>query len=258
VIIESLGSQERTNFLNGCLVESDTEFEKHAGRIKRRALVASIFLQILIVAALVLFPLLSKGKSIVVYNFTPAPPYHRGTVTEHREPSSRPGRAKPNPCRFCAPLLIPTTIPMVDHSDAAHSSDPGETAIPDTPHGPSLPGLLEFASHGDPPPFQPIEKNRPRAVQVSAGVQAAKLVRRIEPVYPYLAKTTRREGRVELRARISTDGRVESLEVIAGDPLLIQSALDAVQEWHYQPTLLNSEPVEVDTYITGIYTLRIP
>jgi protein TonB len=45
------------------------------------------------------------------------------------------------------------------------------------------------------------------------------------------------------------------LEVISGDPIFIQSALSAVREWRYRPTILNGRPVEVDTRITVIYTL---
>ena len=71
---QSPGLQEQANFLGACLVESDSEFEKRARKIKRRALVASILLQVLIVAALVLFPLLSKGQSITGYSYTPVPP----------------------------------------------------------------------------------------------------------------------------------------------------------------------------------------
>jgi protein TonB len=83
----------------------------------------------------------------------------------------------------------------------------------------------------------------------------AQLIRRVEPIYPPLAKQIQREGRVELRAIISTAGTIESLEVISGDPLLIQSALAAVREWRYRPTILNGRPIEVDTRITVIYTL---
>ena len=81
------------------------------------------------------------------------------------------------------------------------------------------------------------------------------LIRRVEPVYPSLAILTHREGRVELHAIISTDGSIQSLEVISGDPFLIQSALAAVREWRYRPTILNGQPVEVDTHVTVIYTL---
>ena len=47
------------------------------------------------------------------------------------------------------------------------------------------------------------------------------------------------------RAVISKDGTIQDLKVISGHPLLIPSALEAVKQWVYQPTLLNGEPVEV-------------
>jgi hypothetical protein len=28
-----------------------------------------------------------------------------------------------------------------------------------------------------------------------------------------------------------------------------------VQQWRYRPTILNAQPVEIDTYITVIYTM---
>ena len=49
--------------------------------------------------------------------------------------------------------------------------------------------------------------------------------------------------------------RWNSLQVVSGHPLLVQAALDAVRQWRYQPTLLNGEPVEVDTEIDVIFSL---
>ena len=43
--------------------------------------------------------------------------------------------------------------------------------------------------------------------------------------------------------------------VISGHPLLRQASLDAVKQWVYQPTLLNSQPVSVATTIDVIFTL---
>ena len=82
------------------------------------------------------------------------------------------------------------------------------------------------------------------------------LIQRVEPVYPPLARQTRREGQVELRAIISTDGTIQSLQVVSGDALFLRSAEDAVRQWRYHPTILNGQPVEIETYITVIYTLQ--
>ena len=82
------------------------------------------------------------------------------------------------------------------------------------------------------------------------------LIRRVEPVYPPLARQTHREGQVELHAIISTDGTIQSLQVVTGDALFLRSAVDAVTRWRYRPTVLNGQPVEIETYITVIYTLQ--
>jgi TonB family protein len=82
------------------------------------------------------------------------------------------------------------------------------------------------------------------------------LTHRVEPVYPRLAIQIHREGRVELHAIIATDGSIQSLQVVGGEPLFYQSALDAVRQWRYRATVLNGKAVEVDTSITVIYTMQ--
>lgn len=93
-------------------------------------------------------------------------------------------------------------------------------------------------------------------LRVGGNVQAAKLINRITPIYPPLARQTRISGTVRLHAIISKDGTIQQLEVVSGHPLLQQAALDAVRQWRYQPTLLNGEPVEVDTTIDVIFSLN--
>jgi protein TonB len=74
-------------------------------------------------------------------------------------------------------------------------------------------------------------------------------------VYPILPRQIGRGGRVELRAIIATDGTIQSLQVVSGDLLFYRSALDAVRQWRYRPTVLNGEPVEIDSFITVIYNI---
>ena len=95
----------------------------------------------------------------------------------------------------------------------------------------------------------------PQRIRVSGGVTAGNLLRRVEPVYPPLAKTARIQGQVVLHAVISKSGSIENLQVMSGHPMLVQSALDAVRQWKYKPYILNGEPVEVDTTVTVNYNL---
>jgi protein TonB len=101
-----------------------------------------------------------------------------------------------------------------------------------------------------PPPPPSVQKNvqTPR-IPVGSIVQAAKLIRQPKPIYPQPAKQVRIQGVVKLHALISKEGTIEDLKVVSGHPLLIPSALEAVKQWAYQPTLLNGVPVEVETDI---------
>jgi protein TonB len=108
--------------------------------------------------------------------------------------------------------------------------------------------LLIRPSDVAPPPDSP-------RLRIGGNVQATKLISQPKPVYPVEAKQARIQGKVSLLAAIAKDGTVANLVVISGDPLLVPSALEAVKQWVYQPTLLNGNPVEVETQIDVNYTL---
>jgi protein TonB len=75
------------------------------------------------------------------------------------------------------------------------------------------------------------------------------LVNKVIPTYPVVAIRAGIQGEVTLHAIIGRDGAIESLTVVKGHPLLINSARDAVLQWRYRPYILNGEPIEVETYI---------
>jgi protein TonB len=92
---------------------------------------------------------------------------------------------------------------------------------------------------------------------VGGNVQSAKLIKAPAPTYPAIAKSARIQGTVVLQAIIGKDGSIRNLKVLsAASPLLVSSAMDAVKQWVYRPTLLNQEPVEVITEITVNFALR--
>ena len=241
--------------LSSCLVEGDPQSEKRARRIKQRAVAISIVLQSLALVALVLFPLLTKGERLSLQYKTPICP--TAPIGNHKLSTTPPkhGAQIPRLCHFCAPPNIPPTIVNHDQSASTERDDSASDPIPGLPTSPGTPGgRIPTNPHPVlPPPGDPPQTVARRPVSELA--QMAQLIHRVEPIYPPLAKQIQHEGRVELRAIISTAGTIESLEVISGDPLLIPSALAAVREWRYRPTILNGRPIEVDTRITVIYTL---
>ena len=82
------------------------------------------------------------------------------------------------------------------------------------------------------------------------------IVNKVPPVYPPVAKLARVEGTVHLAAVIGPDGTMKELHTLGGPALLIQAAMDAVKQWVYKPTLLNGEPVSVETTIDVNFTLQ--
>ena len=87
-------------------------------------------------------------------------------------------------------------------------------------------------------------------IRVTQGVAQAGLIFKVDPEYPPVARTARIQGSVVLRAIIGTDGTVQQLQVVSGNPLLASPALNAVKNWRYRPYLVDGQLVEVETTVT--------
>lgn len=96
----------------------------------------------------------------------------------------------------------------------------------------------------------------PKRVPVTSTIEAAKLISRVQPIYPPIAIQARIQGNVVLHAIISKEGGVSELQVLSGHPLLVSAAIEAVRQWRYSPTLLSGQPVEVETTITVSFVLE--
>ncbi len=258
--VRGKSSEEGLGSLRGCLVEGDAEQRIRERRVRRRALTISIVLQSAVLAALILVPLFSKTPRIALADYVPVPPYHHPggpTRGDHRPPTP----PRPNldtQCIYCPPTRIPPQISTEDPG-VSSNQDPFGNGKPQGP-GDDTPclGCIDIGSQnrGPMPPQPPsTTQTNPRVIRMTR-LDPAMLIHRVEPIYPPLAKQTHREGRVELRAIIGTDGRIRSLQIVAGDPLFEQSAVEAVQQWRYKPTILNSQPVEIDTSIMVIYSMQ--
>ena len=123
------------------------------------------------------------------------------------------------------------------------------------------PYALKAQSEGSATAAQAAEaeaKAKGMRIRVGGNVQAAKIITKVQPVYPQSAKAAGAQGTVLLHAVVSKDGRPLSLQVLNSqvNPDLARAAVEAVSQWRYQPTLLNGEPVEIDTTIQINFTLR--
>jgi TonB family protein len=76
------------------------------------------------------------------------------------------------------------------------------------------------------------------------------VVHRVHPSYPKQARARKLHGAVVLQAIINKQGKVDSLQLVSGDPLLAQAAADAVKQWRYKPYWHNGEAADFQTRIT--------
>jgi TonB family protein len=240
--------------LQGCFVEGNPEQQKRQRRIRRRALIISVAAQCAVLTAIVLIPLFGKPERLAFASVMPIPPYFH-TNSPERHPTPAP-RNPTDPRHFCATCYSPR---FPDHPPTTDNTPPQQDPIPGTPEGregPSVPWGIAI-DDGRRQPERPVDVRPQKPPRVSIGrLEQAMLTHRVEPQYPPLARQIHREGQVELRAVIATDGTIQSLQVVSGDPLFLQSATDAVRQWRYHPTVLNGQAVEIETYITVIYTLQ--
>jgi TonB family protein len=92
-------------------------------------------------------------------------------------------------------------------------------------------------------------------IQVPASEGARHLVKHVPPDYPNLAAMAHIQGKVILEIKIATDGSATLLRALSGHPLLVQSAMDAVKHWKYEPFLLNGATVPVQTHVYIFFAL---
>ncbi len=70
-----------------------------------------------------------------------------------------------------------------------------------------------------------------------------KVAARVAPVYPELARKMHIHGIVKVEAIVRPNGSVKSTRVLGGNPVLVESAQDAVGKWKFEPS--QSETTEI-------------
>ena len=221
--------------------------------------VVSMIVQIFFVVVLILIPLiyteaLPKAMLSSILLAPPPPPPPPPPPAAVQVVKIKPMVRLMDAGKLVAPKAIPKDINIIKEEELPPDAGMQGIAggVPGGVAGGSMGGVLGgvIGVKAPPPP-----KVTPKRVMVGGNVQAARLVNKVQPLYPPLARQTRISGTVKLHAIIGKDGSVQQLVMVSGHPLLVQAALDAVKQWRYQPTLLNGEPVEVDTEIDVIFSL---
>lgn len=212
----------------------------------------SVVLQAVALGALLLIPLIYTQTlpNAMLNTFLVAPP----PPAPPPPPAQTVVKQQVKPKTFAvSPAVAPTMIPK--KIEIAKDEPPPAVAAPDVGGIPGGTGSVTggIGTGAAPPPPPP--PATPSRIKVGGTVQAASIVRQVKPEYPPIAKTAHVSGTVTLRAIIAKDGSVEQLQFVSGPPLLMASAMSAVKEWKYRPTMLNGQPVEVDTTVQVVFSL---
>jgi protein TonB len=182
------------------------------------------------------------------------------STTEHRPPAPKKSTSivasntvvrNPDDARTQAPMVVRNQAlsPVRPNPAPEESAQPpalGSLATSKTSDQ-ALSGLMSTTPANLPQPAQQLK--------VSQGVSQGLLIKRVEPVYPPLAKQMHVQGAVELLANIGKDGSITKVKLLSGDSALSGAAIDAVKKWKYKPYFLNDQPVEIQTQITVKFTL---
>ncbi len=181
---------------------------------------------------------------------------------------SRPGTGPPpaglapttNAQRVPGTTAEPKTAPVTDVATGTQSSSvppirPASAATSAPPDG-----GLQVTQNGKviyrlPPVGEDGETSQHAPGQASDSLSASRLIHRVEPVYPPEARAQQVQGVVTLDVQIGGDGTVHNIDVVEGNPLLAEAALQAVRQWKYRPYILDGHPVEMQTRVTIRFTL---
>lgn len=235
--------------LTQCIVECDPQAIRSERKVRRVGFILSVAVQLTLLAALIAVPILSPAALPKLLSIVPVPVYRPPVVVQAAAPS------RPQP--LTQPSYIPrvTSRPTFLVTRTTPDLRNAEIGAPDVlSAAPEQPGIFALSNQATLP--APPREEPQRRLQVGSGVMEGMLIRRIEPTYPVVARTAGISGRVVLSATIARDGSIQSLHVVSGNRLLADAAIVAVRQWRYKPTLLNGQPVEVQTQITVNFVLQ--
>jgi protein TonB len=182
----------------------------------------------------------------------PPPPPPAPPAASAAARSSAPKPKTPAPAAVAA-LTAPADIP---EPAAAQAADAG--VAPDSAAGGEaggveggVPGgIVGGVVGGVPAPPAPVTP-----VRVGGEIREPKKLRHVDPVYPDVAVAARVRGSVFLECIVSPQGRVTDVTLVRGVPLLNESAIAAVRQWLYTPTLKDGVPVTVIMTVTVRFDL---
>jgi protein TonB len=174
-------------------------------------------------------------------------------------------KSEPNPV-FVTPkpnveILPPDQIKYV-HIEPSFSV-PGAPGGANTGAWGRAPGAPDTGEVPPPPPPTPTPVVKPAAtpapdtvVRLTSKLTQGRVLRKVEPLYPTIAKQARVQGPVQVQIDISETGAVTNVTLLSGPPLLREAALQAAKQWLFMPTELNGQRVRAIGVITFNFMLN--
>ena len=112
-----------------------------------------------------------------------------------------------------------------------------------------------------PPPPTPVVKPAPTptadtVVRLTSKLTQGRVLRKVEPLYPAIARVARIQGAVQVQIDISETGAVTNVTLLSGHPLLREAAMRAAKQWLFIPTELNERPVRAIGVLTFNFKLN--
>jgi len=149
-------------------------------------------------------------------------------------------------------LLTPSKYPSPGDGSARKGSPASEDTSDSAP-----PVQTAFSGLGSKiPKFTPETAPLPKfGGAVSRGIVPATVLERVNPIYPWQARSHGIGGEVILDATVAPNGSVRTVAVISGPASLTDAAVMAVRQWRFSPALLNGKPVQVQQRITVVFKL---
>jgi protein TonB len=170
-------------------------------------------------------------------------------------PAARPVSAprvapQPRAEAFVAPVEVPTEITPEQALDLGGDDTGSPDGVLGGVPGGVVGGIVGGLPEAPPPPVVP--------VRVGGAVREPRRLVVVQPVYPEIAVKARLQGTVVVEATVNERGRVVSVSLLQGAPLLTDAALEAVKKWVYTPTLLNGVPTPIIMTVTVHFRLNGP
>ena len=163
----------------------------------------------------------------------------------------------PDPVRVDAPIEQAMNVQFLTPAPPKAPPKPPEPEKKRIPRPDPTPDTPEPKREAPPPappeapPGPPAPPAQTGPVRVAPG-QGPGLVKKVEPIYPPIARSARLEGTVVVDAVILKDGTVSEVKVLnSSNRMFDQACIDAVRQWRFTPG-----PQDVVLTVTVKFTLR--